>query len=80
MPSDSAFGRSGAVELRGGAGNRRGRAIGCELPGVVKDDADSVTLAGAYPADAVAQIHAINASGALDGAAVDCEYDSIALL
>ncbi len=50
------------------------------LSGVMENDADGVTLTGPNAADAMAQLYAVNALGALDRAAVDGEYDGIALL
>ena len=50
------------------------------LSGVVENDADGVTLTGPYAADAMTQFYPVNAFSALDRAAVDGEYDGIALL
>src|SRR5580704_7418065 len=48
--------------------------------GIVEYDSDRMALAGPQPADAMAQVDAIAALGALDRPVVDGEHDGVALL
>src|SRR5687767_10583649 len=49
------------------------------LRGIVEDDAEGMAMTRAEPADAVAEIDAVDTACPLHGARVDREHDSVAL-